>query len=183
MRTRQIMLAAVLVLTLGATWWAASVPEERAPARKGAGRPAVAAVAAGPAREGARAGGNERGEAVSAVPRLTPEQYKRPAWTESPATRVALAWGPPPPPPPPVLPKGYKPPPPPPPPLPFRAIGKLEDGAAVTAFLLGGDRTYAVRPGDMIDSSYRVEEVTPRHVIFTFLPLKIRQELSLEGPQ
>jgi len=186
MQTRQIALAAVLFATLGATWWAARVPDEAAPtpSRPPAIRPgaSTAAPAASEARGNIASSTSRDPIAQAPPPRLTVAQYTRAPLAEQPALRVALAWGPPPPPPPPVLPKGYKPPPPPPPPLPFKPIGKLEDGAVVTAFLLGTDRTYAVRAGDTIDSSYHVDEVTPRHVVFTFLPLKARQELRLEGP-
>jgi hypothetical protein len=173
MQTRQLALAVALAATLGATWWAARTPEpEETPRRS-------IAAAARPAAAGRDPGAND---AMPGAPTLTARQFTRAPLVEQATPAVALAWGPPQPPPPPPLPKGYKPPPPPPPPLPFRPIGKLEDGAATTAFLLGGDRTYAVRAGDMIETSYRVEEVTPRRIVFTFLPLKARQELSLEGP-
>jgi len=176
MRARPVILILALAATLGATLWAALTPDREAPPAK--------AVRPGPAGGNAGAAASAGGEtAPVAPPPLTPERFRRAPLAEQPAPQVALAWGPPPPPPPPKMSKGYKPPPPPPPALPFKSIGRMEEGGAVTAFLLGTDRTYAVRTGDTIDGNYRVEEVTARHVVFTFLPLKARQELSLEGPQ
>lgn len=177
MQKRQVVLALALAATLGATWWASRVPEPT-PAMA----PRVPAAVPVAANGGPAASGLARGDTVQAPPPLTTAQFTRVSLAEQASPRAALAWGPPPAPPPPVLPKGYKPPPPPAPPLPFKSIGKLEDGANTIAFLLGTDRTYVVRAGDTIDNSYRVEEVTPQRVVLTFLPLKARQELSLIGP-
>jgi hypothetical protein len=180
MRRRQVVLAVALTATLGATWWAARVPEPAASAPPRT-TPAPAPLAAA---HGADDATPPVGASAAAPPALTSDRFTRLPLAEQPAPGVTLAWGPPPPPPPPVLPKGYKPPPPPPPPpppLPFTSIGKLEDGAATTAFLLAADRTYAVRTGDTIDNNYRVEEVTPQRIVLLYLPLKVRQELSLEG--
>jgi hypothetical protein len=170
-----------LVFTLGATWWAATTDDSTAgkgaPARRAArGQAVTAAAPASGSRATAAAD-----TAPAELPVVTPQSIVRTALNETPAPQVTLAWGPPPPPPPPPLPKGYKPPPPPPPPLPFQAIGKLEDQGSITAFLLASDGTYAAKQGDTINNNYRVEEVTPQKIVFTFLPLKVRQELSLDA--
>ena len=177
MQKRHIALTLALAATLGASWWAARTPDQATATlpRAAAGRPVAAA---NPGNRDQLAGD----PALTAPPALTPEQYTRAPLAEHPPLQVTLAWGPPPPPPLPPVPKGYKPPPPPPPPLPFRSIGKLEDGTTVTAFLLGPDQSYAVRTGDAINGNYRVEEVTAQHVVLTFLPLNARQELRMDGP-
>ena len=84
----------------------------------------------------------------------------------------ARAWLPPPPPP-------RKPEPPRAPPLPFTYMGQLEEEGGIALFLGRDKRTLVVRRGDLIESSYRVEEVTPRRATFVFLPLDERQHLTL----
>jgi hypothetical protein len=73
------------------------------------------------------------------------------------------------------------PPPPPPqaPPLPFSYMGKLAEGESTTVFLSMGDRNLVVRPGDVIDNNYRVEEVTDAAVVLTYLPLTVQQSLPI----
>jgi hypothetical protein len=176
MQKRHLVLTVALTLTLASTWWAARTPDEKAgPSTATGSRAAVAAPRATPAASSAA----DIAQAAPPPP-LTPSLYTRAPLAEKPGPEVTLAWGPPPPPPPPKMPKGYKPPPPPPPPLPFTAIGKLDDDGATTAFLLAANRTYAAKKGDTLDNNYRVEEVTSQHIVFTFLPLKARQELSLD---
>jgi hypothetical protein len=40
-----------------------------------------------------------------------------------------------------------------------------------------GEKVYVVKPGDVIDSTYRVEKFTPGMVNLTYLPLNIVQSL------
>lgn len=87
---------------------------------------------------------------------------------------------PPPPPPPPA------PPPPPPKPtapaLPFAAMGKLETAGEPTIYYLQeGDTVHAVVIGDTISSRYRVESVANGVMELLYLPLQIKQTLSVGG--
>lgn len=69
-------------------------------------------------------------------------------------------------------------PPPQAPPLPFRYLGMLgEQDEQLTVFLERQDKGYAVKPGDVIDGEYRVEETGEGRVVFTYLPLSQRQVL------
>lgn len=84
---------------------------------------------------------------------------------------------------PPPPPKPKPPPPPPPPtapPLPFAFMGTYQepDGRLVI-FLTRGDRLYTVSPGDVIDNTYRVEEVVAGQLGLTYLPLNIRQSMTV----
>jgi hypothetical protein len=75
-----------------------------------------------------------------------------------------------------------EPPPPPPPqapPLPFSYMGKLAEGNTTTVFLTTGDRNLVVRPGDVIDNNYRLEEVTDTTVVLTYLPLTVKQTIPI----
>lgn len=92
---------------------------------------------------------------------------------------AAHDWTPPPPPPPPPSP----PPPPQAPQLPFAYIGKeLVDGR-LRVFLSRQDRTFIVREDDVIEDTYRVDKVSPPTMVFTYLPLKQQQTLSIGNAQ
>lgn len=70
------------------------------------------------------------------------------------------------------------PPPPSAPPVPYTFIGRLSEAESTTVFLAAGDRNLVVRPGDVIDSNYRVDAVTDNAVSLTYLPLNVKQTLS-----
>jgi hypothetical protein len=65
--------------------------------------------------------------------------------------------------------------------LPFTYFGKAVEDGKVTVFLARGENTYVVREGSTLDGAYRVDRADERVVVFTYLPLGMRQELSL-GP-
>jgi len=73
------------------------------------------------------------------------------------------------------------PPPPPPqaPPLPFSYLGKVAEGSDTTVFLAMGDRNLVVKPGEVIDNSYRLEEVSDTAIVLTYLPLTVKQTLPI----
>jgi hypothetical protein len=86
----------------------------------------------------------------------------------------------------------YVPPPPPPslpppaptaPPLPFTYMGQYHDGGAkgMVIFLSGAERVYTVSPGDVIDGTYSVGQVTAGQLELTYLPLNIKQSLNIGG--
>lgn len=87
---------------------------------------------------------------------------------------------PPPPPPVPVAP----PPPPPPsaPPLALSYLGKLGEDGKYTVFLSMRGKNYAVKAGDVIAQTYRVEEIRPPQLTVTYLPLNIQQTLRIGEP-
>ena len=82
---------------------------------------------------------------------------------------------------PPPPPKPVPPPPPAPPPLPFTYMGKLVEDGKLTVFLLRDDKNYAIKPGDTLDGSYRVDSVDAQRVVFTYLPLNMQQTLVIGG--
>ena len=71
------------------------------------------------------------------------------------------------------------PPPPPPqaPPLPFAYVGRLVEDRNTTVFLAQGERNLIVKPGEVIDNTYKLEEVGERTLVLTYLPLSQRQSL------
>jgi hypothetical protein len=92
----------------------------------------------------------------------------RPPAVNRPIAQAAVELPPPPPPPPPQA-----------PPLPFSYLGKLAEGDDTMVFLAMGDRNLVVKPGDVIDNSYRLEEVSDTHVVLTYLPLTVKQTLPI----
>ena len=73
-------------------------------------------------------------------------------------------------------------PPPSAPPVPYTFIGRLSEDESTTVFLAAGDRNLVVKPGDVIDSNYRVDAVTDTAVSLTYLPLNVKQTLSTGVP-
>jgi hypothetical protein len=68
-------------------------------------------------------------------------------------------------------------PPPSAPPVPFAYIGRLSEEDRTTVFLSAGERNLVVKPGDVVDNNYRVEEVTDNAVSLTYLPLNVKQTI------
>ena len=106
---------------------------------------------------------------------------RREAKPAEPANAFATkSWYVPPPPPPPAPPpKALPPPAPKAPPLPFIYLGRYQDAAAPVIFLVRGDRVLAVHAGDVIEGTYRVDEIAGATLRLTYLPLKIMQTLDI----
>ncbi|MFP5402055.1 MAG: hypothetical protein ACLGH1_08915 [Gammaproteobacteria bacterium] len=167
MKPRQWGLAAALVATLAATWWAARVEdageaEVAAPVLRSARAPASAS---GPARDRAgEAGAQAAGELAivrepwpaSASDLLQPSAGAR----TQPEQGTALA----------VAPSA--------PPLPFTFIGSIERGGRRTVMLMEGEQLHLVGVRERIGERYRVERVTPTQIEFTYLPMQQRQVLE-----
>jgi hypothetical protein len=87
---------------------------------------------------------------------------------------------------PPPRPKAVAPPPPPPPTapaLPFRFMGILKESETSTlVFLSRDDRLYSVRAGDVLDGTYRVDNISQDAVTFVYLPMNETQKLRITDP-
>lgn len=64
------------------------------------------------------------------------------------------------------------------PPLPFRYLGKMIEDGRLNVFLARGDESLSVHAGQKL-GEYRVDKVTEREIVFTYLPLKTKQSLPL----
>jgi hypothetical protein len=64
------------------------------------------------------------------------------------------------------------------PPLPFRYVGKMQDGDKLAVFLTQGEESHIAHAGDRI-GEYRVDKITDGEIRFTYLPLKTKQSLPL----
>jgi hypothetical protein len=100
---------------------------------------------------------------------------------------AAHSWQPPPPPQPrPKLvapePELADPPPAPPaaPPLPFTFLGAFEaTGGKRVLYIVEGDKVHTVSEGEIVNELYQVEAVGADEMVFMYLPLKLKQTLSL----
>lgn len=85
-----------------------------------------------------------------------------------------------PPPPKPVPPPPPPPPPPPvPPPNPYRFAGRLMQDGQAQVFLTKGDLPVAIKVGDMLDGSYRIETITTTSISMTYVPLGYRETIPI----
>lgn len=76
------------------------------------------------------------------------------------------------------------PPPPPPakptaPPLPFQYLGKLNEDGEIRVFLNHQGKHLIARTGDIINDTYRVDEIAAGRMSFVYLPLKEIQVLAI----
>lgn len=163
---RRALLGTALVLSLAATGWLGAEEHGSADVAEAvAARPRDTA----PADAGARA-------SQAAELRLDPTQ--RPAGAE-PARDLfaATSWraqeAPA---------KALPPPPPSAPPLPFAYLGKMNYDGAVTVFLSHQDRNLAVREGEVIDGSWRVDSIKGALLTLTYLPLDTRETMHIGDP-
>jgi len=108
-----------------------------------------------------------------ALPKLEHDPFAPRGWTAPP----------PPPPPAPVAP----PPPPPaapagPPALPFRFMGRLNDGGTEVVYLSHGEQTLVAKPGETLESTYKVLSVAAQRIDFEYLPTGDTQSLTIAAP-
>ena len=75
------------------------------------------------------------------------------------------------------------PPPPEAPPLPFRFIGRYNDGHRILFFFELYDQSLSVRIGDTITDEYRLERLQGTTLTFRYLPLNQLQEMNIGGVQ
>lgn len=81
-------------------------------------------------------------------------------------------------PPAPVL-KPLPPPPPTAPALPFTFLGKKLENSTWEVFLARGEQSFVVRPGTLIEGTYRVDAIIPPNLRLTYLPLGESQALFI----
>ncbi|MHB1187815.1 hypothetical protein [Thiobacillus sp.] len=161
MNTRQRWLAAALVAALAAAFWPAGEEPVEVVERRSELRERPAAVPQAVTAEGAaRPAGPASAERL---PRMQANLFPRQTWVPPPKPTI-----PPPPPPPPV-----------PPPLPFKYLGRWVEGGQLTVFLVQGEQPVPVKPGQVLPGNWRVDEITERRVVFTYLPLDMQSTLGI----
>jgi hypothetical protein len=64
--------------------------------------------------------------------------------------------------------------------LPFRYVGKMIDEGKLSVFVARGEESFTLEKGQRIDD-YRVDKISESSVVFTYLPLKTKQELNISA--
>lgn len=95
------------------------------------------------------------------------------ALSDSDPFRAKSWYVPPPPPPPESLPKPTAPP------LPFSYMGMFEDQGKATVYLVRGEESFAVAQGERFAEAYRLDKIDQGVLIFSYLPLDIKQTLAI----
>ena len=157
---RAVLLWAALGLTLAAALWFKDEPDS-----------ALVEEAARPAMRSESRAQNPPAHELSLA---LPERRANPAPAED--AFKSQSWAPPAPPPPPSPSVKASPSAP---PLPFSYLGRMEQDGQIFVFLAKQDRNYVVKAGEVLDGAYRLEEVQPGALSFTYLPLKLKQSLHL----
>jgi hypothetical protein len=67
------------------------------------------------------------------------------------------------------------------PPLPFRYVGRLLDKGKREVLLMRGEHLFSIAAGDKIGDEYLVDHVGDSSIRFTYLPLKMKQNMQLPG--
>jgi hypothetical protein len=84
--------------------------------------------------------------------------------------------------PPPQRPVVRAPEPPRAPPFPYQFLGRLEtEGKPRTVYLTKGNEVYAAMPGEVIEGTYRVVDVTAESMEVTYLPLNMKQQIAFSS--
>lgn len=63
--------------------------------------------------------------------------------------------------------------------LPFQVVGRLNDRDDQQVFLQNGEKLYVVRRGDVIEDTYRIEQISATELSLVYLPLHLSQTLSV----
>jgi hypothetical protein len=163
MSTRQRWIALALIATLVAVFWPAREDSDEVveTVRQVDRQAAPATVPAKPGTHSPQASPVARERLGKMQANLFPSQ----------------TWVPPPPPPKPYIPP--PPPPPKPPPLPFKYLGRWVDGGELTVFLVQGEQPIPIQVGQVLQGNWRVDEISDRQVVFTYLPLDMQSALGI----
>lgn len=171
---RKNLLALLILFILGTAIAFAVTRDNEA----GAGEDSSSEIV-GPAVKSSRSSGHEDGTKPEVGSRLDLSLLRRSGLHKARSSSLLepKSWYTPPPPPP--TPASVLPPPPPSAPtLPFTYIGRMVDRGDVTLFLSKNDIQYVVRVHDVIDDTYRVENIGEREAILTYTPLNTQQTLQ-----
>jgi hypothetical protein len=83
---------------------------------------------------------------------------------------------------PPQRPVARAPEPPRPPPFPYQFLGRLEtDGKPRTVYLTKNNEVYSAVPGEVIEGTYRVIDVTAESMEVLYLPLNMKQQIAFSS--
>ena len=67
--------------------------------------------------------------------------------------------------------------------FPFQYVGKKLEDRVWEVYLSRGDQSFLVREGGTLESTYRIDSITPQRLTVTYLPLGQSQSLSIGESQ
>ena len=67
--------------------------------------------------------------------------------------------------------------------FPFQYVGKKLENNIWEVYLSRGDQRFLVREGGTLESTYRIDSITPQRLSVTYLPLGQSQSLSIGESQ
>jgi len=160
MNTRQRWLAVALVAVLAAAFWPAG--EETVEVVERSQSPRELPAAAPQAVDSGIAARPAAPVTAERLPRMQANLFPRQTWVQPPKPIIQPP-----------------PPPPKPPPLPFKYLGHWVEDGQLTVFLMQGEQPIIVKPGQVLPGNWRVDEITARAVVFTYLPLDMQSNLGI----
>lgn len=66
------------------------------------------------------------------------------------------------------------------PPLPYRFLGKFNDGTELVVYLGRGEQTVVAKNGETLDGTYKIVDITEKNIDFVYLPRDEKQTLVIE---
>lgn len=67
------------------------------------------------------------------------------------------------------------------PPLPFTFLDRMIDAGEVTVFLLKDEQQYIAKLNDVLNDTYRLDQITATSAVFTYIPLNVQQTLAFNS--
>ncbi len=62
---------------------------------------------------------------------------------------------------------------------PFVYVGKIIEDGMLVVFLVDGEKSHAVKSGDVIEETWKVKSITPPTMALTYIPLKIEIKMEI----
>jgi hypothetical protein len=62
---------------------------------------------------------------------------------------------------------------------PFVYAGKIIEDGELVVFLIEGEKSHAVRSGDVIEDTWKIKSITPPTMILKYLPLKVEIQMEI----
>lgn len=67
--------------------------------------------------------------------------------------------------------------------IPYKYIGRIDEGKLTRVFLVRGDNVLSASEGETIDNTYRIDAIRGAQMSITYLPLNVVQLMSIGIPQ
>ena len=66
------------------------------------------------------------------------------------------------------------------PPLPYKFLGKFNDGTELLVFLGRGEQSLVAKHGETLEGRYKIVDITEKNIEFVYLPREEKQTLVIE---